>query len=324
MNKPNPAPLISIVIPAFNAAGVIAETLASARLQTFKDFEAIIVDDGSTDDTAAVARRFCEADPRFFLIQQANQGVSAARNAAIRQSRGEWIAFLDADDVWLPEKLARQMELSRADPRADFLFTNLHFWDGQRDLYPTFHAGQPLPEGDIARSLIAHDAYGTSTVMVRREALFAVGLFDPAVDYSQDWDLWLRLGDRGLWARGVREPLVRYRRWPGSRMTNRLRMADGNVQILELNLRATRHPEFRPLYRRKLASALAERELIRARPLIASDPAAVPPLVWRAWRHERRLKWLRWWLRLVWPKFLGGDRMARFVHKKILERTRYQ
>ena len=317
-------PSVSVVIPAFNAASVIAETLESVRAQTFKDFEVIIVDDGSTDDTAAIVRRFCEADPRFSLAQQPNSDVSAARNNAILRSQGGWIAFLDADDVWLPKKLERQLELSRTDPRANFLFTNLYFWDGQRDLYPTFRDDQPLPEGDIARGLIGHDVYGLSTVMVRREALFAVNLFDVEVSYCQDWDLWLRLGDHGLWARGIREPLVRYRRWPGSRMQNLLKLADGNVHIMERNLRATRHPEFRPLYRRALARALAEREVIRARPLVETDPAAVPPLIWRAWRHERRLKWLRWYLRLVWPKFLGGNRTAQFVHRKILERTKYQ
>ena len=119
MNPKSEPPLVSIVTPVFNCGSVLADTLESARAQTFRDFEVIIVDDGSTDDSAAVARRFCEMDPRFSLVQQSNAGVSAARNTAIPRARGEWIAFLDGDDIWFPEKLAVQMRLSREDPRAN-------------------------------------------------------------------------------------------------------------------------------------------------------------------------------------------------------------
>jgi glycosyltransferase involved in cell wall biosynthesis len=315
-------PLISVVIPAWNAASVIAQTLESARTQTFRNFEAIIVDDGSTDDTAAVVRRFCETNARSILIQQPHGGVSVTRNTAIERARGEWIAFLDADDVWLPQKLERQVNLSREDPRANLLFTNYFFWDGERDLSVYYPDGRSLPEGDATRELIFGDMFGMATGMVRRETLRVAGLFDPDLPLSQDWDMWLRIGERGLWARGLREPLVRYRRWPGSRTMNRLKSAENNARVLEKNLRATQRPELRPLYRRSLNAALVACEFLRAAQLVESNPDAIPAHLWRVWRREPRWKWLRWYLRLVWPECLGGGLTRRVVLRKIQDRWR--
>src|ERR1700722_20075762 len=137
-------PLISVIIPAFNSASTLAESLQSVQAQTFKNFEAIIVDDGSTDETPDIARGFCAADSRFTLIRQPNGGVSAARNNGLGRARGEWVAFQDADDVWFAEKLERQLELTRQHPDANFIFTNMYFWDGARDLYPTYDARKRL------------------------------------------------------------------------------------------------------------------------------------------------------------------------------------
>jgi glycosyltransferase involved in cell wall biosynthesis len=318
-----PAPLVSVIIPAFNPAGMIEQALRSVQTQTINNFEVIVVDDGSTDDTAAITQRFCDGDSRFFLVEQPHGGLSAARNTAIARARGEFIAFLDADDVWLPEKLARQIELFREDPRTNLAFTNFYFWDGERDLRLMYQDDQPLPEGNAIRQLILSDVYGLPTVMVRHETLRAIGLFDPNLLYTSDWDLWLRIGEQGLWARGIREPMVRYRRWPGSCSMNKMlrsNLADEDVRTLEMNLARTRHEELRPFYGRSLARTRAARELARARLLVGNNPDAIPAAVWRAWRYEPRLKWLRWYLRLVWPKCLGGNKTARFVHGKILAR----
>jgi glycosyltransferase involved in cell wall biosynthesis len=311
------SPLVSIIIPAFNVAGLIAETLESVRSQTFQNFEAIIVDDGSTDQTADVARRFCEMDSRFILLQQSNGGESRARNAAIERARGDWIAFLDADDVWLPQKLERQMTLAAQDPRANFLFCNFYIWDGRRDLQLMYQDDQSLPEGDTLRELIFSDLYGTLTVVARRELLDATGIFDPDLPLGQDWDFWLRLAEHGLCARGLREPLARYRHWSGSQTMNRSRRIDRDVRVLEKNLKRTPLAELRPLYRRSLAAALADREVARARPFVENNPRAIREAIARAWHYQPRLKWLRWYLRLVWPKFLGGKKTAGLVYQKI-------
>jgi glycosyltransferase involved in cell wall biosynthesis len=314
-------PLVSIVVPAFNGASVIEETLDSVCEQTFRDFEVIIVDDGSTDDTAVVAREFCEADERFTLIQQPNGGPSVALNTAIGHARGEWIAFLDHDDVWLPEKLACQMELFREDPRANFLFTNYYYWDGNHDFSAYYRQNRPLPEGDATRKLVVACVYGTSAVMVRRETLQAVGPFDPDLPFTQDWDMWLRIAERGMWAHGTHEPLARYRRWAGNMSNHKLKMAEGGVCVLEKNLCATQHPELRPIYRHSLAFARGNLELARARQLLESQPEAVPAAIWHAWRqHPRRLKWLMWFALVAWPKVLGGAAGARVIHRKLIQK----
>ena len=318
-------PAVSVVIPAFNAAIVVRETLDSVCAQTFRDFEVIVVDDGSTDDTAVVVRKFCATDARFRFLQQTRGGASAARNAAIKQARGGWIAFLDADDVWLPQKLARQMELSRKDPRANFLFTNFYMWDGKDDLSVWFRDDRPLPEGDVSRKLVfnvSHSGAVTmSTVMMRREMLHTEGPFDLEMVNAEDWDLLLRMAERGLCVRGTREPLARYRRWSGNKSGRKLEMAKGDVAVLKKNLHATRRPDLRPLYERSLAHARGRLELARARQLLDSQPEAVPRAIWQAWRQQpRRLKWLMWFALAAWPDFLGGAAGARIVHRKLIQK----
>jgi len=318
--------LVSVIIPVWNRAALLPETLRSLQAQTRRRFEAIIVDDGSTDDTAAVARRFCENDARFVLVQQPHGGASAARNTAIERARGEWIAFLDSDDVWLPEKLARQLALFREDLRVNFTYTNFYMWDGRRNLFLWHREDRPLPEGDVSRKIVFDVsqacAASMSTAMVRRDLFHTVGLFDPDLALSEDWDLWLRAVEHGLWVRGTREPLVRYRLWQGNASNQRLKMAEANVRVLEKNLHATHHPELRPLYRRSLKALLIAREKVRAVWRVESEPAAVPTAVWHLWRHEPRWKWLRWYLRLVWPKCLGGNLTRRAIHRKILTQWR--
>jgi len=314
-------PSVSVVIPAFNAAGLVGQTLETLRLQTFQDFEALIVDDGSTDDTAAVVRRFCQDDPRLRLVSRPHAGLSAARNAGMEQARSGFIAFLDADDTWLPQKLERQMELFRADPRMNFSYTNYYFWDGQRDLDTGYREHRPLPDGDTSRQLVFANLYSVSTVIVRREMLELAGRFDTSLDSCEDWDMWLRLAEHGLRARGTREPLARYRRWPGSMSNRKIKMAVNDVLVLEKNLRATRRDGLRPLYRQSLAIARGKLELARARPFIENQPEKIPDALWRAWRfYPRRLKWLMRYLLLTWPKPLGGRATEKIVHRKLIEK----
>jgi glycosyltransferase involved in cell wall biosynthesis len=319
MNSKSEPPLVSIVIPVFNCGSVLAETLESARAQTFRDFEVIIVDDGSTDDSAAIARRFCEMDPRFSLVQQANAGVSAARNVAIQRARGEWLAFLDGDDIWFPEKLAAQMKLSREDPRANLLFTNYLRWDGSRDIRMAYVPEEPLPEGDVLQRLIFAFLYIPSAVVVRRQTLLEAGLFDPELKLSEDWDMWLRIAERGIWARGTREPFMRYRRWPGSHVAkNRKLSLETGARMLEKHIREARLPDLLPLYKRSFASISAYIEMVDVYLAMETNPNAVPDFVWREWRRERRLKWLRWYLFLQWPDWLGGRLIRRDIFKKAL------
>jgi len=315
------SPTVSVIIPVWNGAALLPETLRSLQSQTFTDFEALIVDDGSTDATAAVAAAFCQADARLRLVARPHAGLSAARNAGLELARGEFIAFLDADDVWLPEKLARQMELFRADPRASFAYANYYFWDGQQDLSVGHRPNRPLPDGDTARRLVTSNVYAVSSVVVRRTVIARAGGFDTGLESCEDWDMWLRLAEQDFRARGTREPLIRYRRWPGSMSNNKLKMVRHNLIVLEKNLRATRRPELRPAYRRAIRYNRAVLELILARQLVDTNPARVPAGLCRAWRHyPYRLKWLLWFALTAWPKTLGGRATAGIVHRKLIRK----
>ena len=314
-------PLVSVIIPAFNTAGVIRQTLDSVRAQTYQNYEVIVADDSSTDDTAAIVHRLSASDVRFAVVSHAHSGISATRNRAIESARGEWVAFLDSDDVWLPEKLSCQVEMVSRDPKVNFSFTNYFLWDGEKDLGVMYSKKERLPEGDVAAGLIFSNRFGISTVMVRRDILHQAGLFDPQVDVCEDWDLWLCMADCGLFAGGIRQPLVRYRRWAGSVSMNRMRTAQYNVLVLEKNMSASRRPELLPLYQRALNLFRSRRELARARQLLDSSPGKVPAAIWRAWRmNPREAKWLLRWLLSGWPKVLGGRFTAAGVHHKLREK----
>ena len=127
----NDQPLVSVIVPAYNAAPFLVETLRSIQTQTYRHLEVVVVDDGSTDGTHEIAASFANSDPRFIVMSHAkNAGVSAARNTGLSRANGEWIAFQDADDVWLPEKTESQLQLASGNPRVNFLFTNYALWDG--------------------------------------------------------------------------------------------------------------------------------------------------------------------------------------------------
>jgi glycosyltransferase involved in cell wall biosynthesis len=318
MNSAAKSPLVSVIVPAWNAGQTIAETLDSVRAQTFSDYEVIIVDDGSSDETAEIARRFCAADLRFTLVKQPNQGVSAARNLALDRARGEYIAFLDADDVWLPQKLAKQLELFRQEPQANLVFTNYFHWDGQKNLNIFFRDDRPLPFGPAGRQLIQANLYIPSVVMVRRALLPGEGChFTTGISGCADWDMWLQLLEHGLYATGTREPLVRYRIWEGNMSKRKLEMFTEGVTVLETRLNQTKVAELRPIYRQTVAFARARLELARARQQLEIDPATVPSLIWRAWRfYPRRVKWLLWLTLVKWPEWLAGKRLRNIVYRK--------
>lgn len=234
-------PTISVIVPVYNGAATIASTLRSVFAQTWLDFELIVVDDGSIDDTVAVVDAFtggggslAKQNRRLRLVSQTNQGQAIARNRGIAESRGEFVAFLDADDWWLPQKLEWQLAALRADPAAGLAYC----WTELVD-----NAGQPT--GNRVSSPFAGWAYAPllvtdfvasgSNPLVRRSALEAVGGFNPARVPSEDWDLWLRLAQRYPLAL-VPEPLVLYRQRPTSSSDNVWRQEAVSVAIIREHL----------------------------------------------------------------------------------------
>jgi glycosyltransferase involved in cell wall biosynthesis len=188
---------VSVVVPAWRAAGTIARTLASVAAQTVPPLEAIVVDDGSDDGTsdAAEACRPLMGAVALVVVRQDNAGAGGARNRAIELAHGELVAFLDADDEWLPDKLERSLEKFAADPGLDFVSHDVVAVaeDGGETIRDTARHFR----GDPLVALFKRGFVGTSTVVARRAAVVAAGGFEPALRAAQDHDLWLRLAARG-------------------------------------------------------------------------------------------------------------------------------
>ncbi len=220
-------PRVSVVIPVFNRPVAVRRAIDSVLAQTFQRFEIIVVDDGSTDASAASVSEI--ADRRIRLIRhERNRGGSAARNAGIQASSAPYIAFLDSDDEWLPTKLERQLEVfARSGERLALVYT------GSEWVYPdgTVIVRTPSDRPALSLDLLTENVVGeTSVGMVRRAALEAVGGFDETLPSCQDMDLWLRIAKRfdvGI----VAEALVRVTKGEqDDRITNNVRSAlDGRA-----------------------------------------------------------------------------------------------
>ena len=208
-------PLVSVVVPSYNRAALLKRTLRAILAQQLTDLEVLVVDDGSTDDTGAIA---AAADPRVVVIRhQQPAGVSAARNRGIAAARGEWIAFCDDDDLWSPHKLIRQLKaVERAG--ADWAYAG----DVNVDERLRVLSGGPPPDPEAVVALMPRWnplASGGSNVLVRSSLLAAVGGFDPGLRRTEDWDLWIRIARTGSPA-WVREPLAAYRFHGGNIVTD--------------------------------------------------------------------------------------------------------
>lgn len=224
----SPVPRVSVVIPAFNATLYLAAALESVLQQTVQDFEIIVVDDGSTDGTFEVAGDFARRDPRIFVIRQENGGIGSARNAALGRARGEWVALLDSDDMWLPHYLEEQLEILRVRPEVDILSANAinvgGAWDGQA-YKPTDGPVVDLSLLDLIRT---EDAVCILS-MFRRRIVRDIGMFDDTMRGSEDYDFWLRAAAVGLRIAFNPRPLAMYRRRADSVSADETRMLDAIV-----------------------------------------------------------------------------------------------
>lgn len=210
MEAPAGRPAVSIVTPAWNAAATLGETVASVQAQSFTDWELLIVDDGSTDGSGALAARLAAADARIRVFGHAgNLGAAAARNHAIREAHGRWIAFLDADDLWRPEKLALQIQFMRAQGYP------LTFTAYQRITADGRALGTVRPPASVTRAgLLRSNVIGCLT------AVYDTGFFGkvemPPLARRQDYGLWLELLRRTSHAHALPQVLADYRVHPGS------------------------------------------------------------------------------------------------------------
>lgn len=212
-------PLVSIITPTYNAARFIGETIRSALIQTHQSFELLVADDASRDGTPELIERLASDDPRVRLLRHAeNRGPAAARNTALEASRGQFIAFLDSDDLWLPEKLKIQLHFMR-EAGAAISYTSYSRISARGELI----SGPVLiPRTLDYVRLLKNTAIATSTAIVDRTQ---VGPFQMINTYYDDYALWLTLTRRGHVAHGLQQDLMRYRVVSGSVSRNKLRSA---------------------------------------------------------------------------------------------------
>lgn len=224
-------PKVSVVTATYNAERFIEVTLASALAQTFRDFEVVVIDDGSRDGTASVIRRIIASDSRVRLIEQENGGIAAARNRGVRESRGAMIAFLDHDDLWHADKLALQIALLDAHPLAAAASCYSAVIDEDRNCLGWRFGGDA--NGDVYSEMLVWDIVsGGSVALIRRESLDAVGPFDEALPMRSDWDMWIRIARCFPFAT-VPRTLVGYTRSPRGMSSSYGRMIEAGRLVLE-------------------------------------------------------------------------------------------
>jgi glycosyltransferase involved in cell wall biosynthesis len=230
-------PLVSVIIPAYNAEAFIQKTIESVLQQTYTNLEVIVVDDGSSDRTAEIVQELAQTDSRLQLIQQFNSGVAAARNLAIEKSQGEFIAPIDADDIWYPTNIEKQVQCMLRSPQSVGV---VYSWsadiDEEDNLTGEFRAS--LIEGNVYLALICHNFLGnSSSSLIRRSALGKVGDYSPKflereAQGCEDWDLYLRLAEAYEY-RVVPELLVGYRKISSSMSCSYRTMAKSHTLMLQ-------------------------------------------------------------------------------------------
>jgi len=203
---------VSVIIPTYNCETYVGQAVESVLAQTYQDFELIVVDDGSTDNTRQVLEPYLD---RITYLYQENQGESAARNRGIQMAQGEYVAFLDSDDLWLPRKLERQVAAMEVSPEAILVYSYSYVINASGEQI-CFHGSDRLCQGkaglhQVFAQLVMYNLIANpGTVMVHKQSLVETTPFDPTIQWGEDWDLWLRLSLKGPFA-FIPEPLACYR-----------------------------------------------------------------------------------------------------------------
>jgi glycosyltransferase involved in cell wall biosynthesis len=225
-------PKISVIIPAYNAMIYLPETIANVLEQTYTDFEIIVVNDGSTDEIEEWITSF--HDERVKFISQANLGLAGARNTGIKASQGEYLAFLDADDLWESTKLAKQVRVLDSHPEVGLVYTWVAHIDEQRNSTGRLGVINSQHEGNLWQELTKGNLVECGSVaMVRRDCFEKCGVFDDNLgSFVEDWDMWLRIAR--IYQFGVvKEPLVCYRQVTSSASRNWREMAKSYQLVIE-------------------------------------------------------------------------------------------
>ena len=237
------APLVSVVIPACNAEAFIEYTFRSVLAQTYQNFEVLVVDDGSSDRTLEIVESFMQQDDRIRLFKQQTAGVGAARNLAMKEAKGKYIAPIDADDIWFPQKLEKQVaRLEQEDESVGLVYSWSAYMNAAGDItnYSPFGRFGRV-EGDVFQFLLFYNFLDNgSTMMFRRSCIDRIGGFNPELKTCEDWEFYLRLAEQYQFCI-VPEYLIGYRQYIGSISSNCSAMAHFHERVMDEVY--ARHPE---------------------------------------------------------------------------------
>lgn len=223
-------PKVSIIIPAYNVAPYIAETLQSVFAQSFTDYELIVVDDGSTDGTERAIESFFD---RLIYVRQKNAGPSAARNTGLKQARGRYVALLDGDDLWLPNYLEEMVGRMEANPDLDLIYPNAIIFGDSPNNGRLFFDLHPSSEPVTFEKVVKKECVVMVSCLFKRELIDQVGGFDLQFRGVEDFDLWLRMLHHGCRFSFTTEPLVRYRRHSASLSSDIINLEKKVITVYE-------------------------------------------------------------------------------------------
>lgn len=226
-----PSPVFSIIIPCFNQSGYLDDCFQSLFQQEFEAWEAILINDGSTDQTEVIGRDLAKRDPRIRYIVQVNQGLSAARNTGMKIAKGDFFLFLDADDWLEPNCLKSYARVIPSNPEVKLFRCGYAYWDkpsGRR-----FHSHLPSSSGNIYPGVLTHNIGPCHSIVIRRSFAELLGGFDPTLKSCEDWDFWIRAGKMGSKIVSVPEDLVAYRYVPTSMSRNPRVMYEALSEVSE-------------------------------------------------------------------------------------------
>jgi glycosyltransferase involved in cell wall biosynthesis len=240
-------PKVSVVIPAYNAMPYLPEAIETVLAQTFTDFEVVVVDDGSTDNTAAWLTQL--SDSRVQVISQKNQGQATARNTGITHATGDYIAFLDADDLWKSTLLEQLVNCLESHPQAGLAYCWTALTNQQG--HPTGRLAISHAEGNVWKQLIESDFLSCGSVLIRRACFEVVGLFSPDIALSEDWDMWIRIAAKFPFAL-VKQPLFLYRQHPASSSQKIKLLLQASLKVIDRAF-ASAPPELLSLKNRSYA-----------------------------------------------------------------------
>lgn len=270
-------PSVSVIIPVYNGAAEVRRAIDSALAQKNCTVEVIVLNDGSHDETDSV---LAEYGDRIRAVNQQNCGLSKTRNNGIALATGEWVAFLDHDDYWQPEKLSLQLEAARR-TGFDVVYTNAGNFGDVARVAELRSEPQGMAEGDLLEPLLLDNFIVVSSVMIRRSVIREMGGFDTSLPSVEDWDLWLKLSALGVRFAAVREPVTMYQWRPGSMSKNYDLMRTTRQSIIQRALCSLRARSLPWSVRRR---ALANIESCSAWFLAGSSPR----------------KAIRWYVNSLW------------------------